>query len=138
MSEVVQQSVRPYVGIASLCERHEREANGSLSLIGVVDRLTISASGDRRSPRCLVLRVHNPEPYGEHTVVVKYAGSDRFQHTAAQLVRFDRQVVTVPFDLDFRVDSGEALKIDIYIDQELVSCLQLPIDREEVFEDEDP
>jgi hypothetical protein len=138
MSELAQHVVRPYVGIASLCERHERAANSSLSLIGVVDRLSMTSSTGERAPRCLVLRVYNPEPCGEHTVVVKYQGSDRYTHTAAQLVRFDRQVVTVPFDLDFRVDTGDALTIDIYIDQELVSCLQLPIDREEVFFEEDP
>jgi hypothetical protein len=98
-----------------------------------VDHLVAPSEEDAatRPPRRLVLRLYNAQPYGECTVVVNYAGSDQRRHTAARLVQLDDLVVTVTFELEFDVDTGQALTIDICLDAQLVSRIHLPIERVE-------
>lgn len=121
-----------FVGIASLCQREERRADGSLTLIGVVDRLEIPSPEDTYAaslPRRLVVRFYNPEPSGPHTVQVYCSGSDCHTRGFGRRVSFDATITTLAFDLGYKIADGDHLNVEVWVDQHLASHVRLPIDR---------
>ena len=128
----------PYIQVAALCERVLREADGVLSLIRVVDRITHTGRGpdapvempEFRNPLTLVLALKSGRTRGRHeiTITPELPSGETLQ-TVAMTVQMEGEGrginIVSPMDIPYRLEG--LYWFNVYFDGRILTRLPLEV-----------